>query len=1018
MALKLRESANMRRFFLNTVRWIAILAGLWMLTSPALAQRLCSDLINPVFPAAVPQNKSFFLSRLQQAIDSREKDIRKILSAINTVQGTDLELELVRKQLREEVQIELYNLQKTPDLENIAVYAATNVPLYTLISHGMMSKVLAKNVWFRTPEATRNVYVELYEILRQELSDSFLRGFHLLKETRDVQYDNFNKMYVLGLNKRGTRSERSPAEIVIFTGNPDTAQRLLEYNSEKIKAAGEQLQLPAFQQVFLGFGAGINPIVITSSAKKNIKAAVDIVLEPTRINNGQDCMAADMIAIHKDVEPEFMKALQSRIKLLKVGELSDPHAAVTPLRMNRNFAELKAFREKYKKYLRNPEALIDETTQVVSPHIFVLPFSEFAKYELKEHFAPFFVFFTYKSQSELENIALDERVQQKAMYAAILGDTKASNDLTQAVQLFRENRHSVIVNQSLFGDVHPSMPFGGRGSKSSMLVRFAYDPKSGLQILQNHRAALLSTEAFNTFGENKISVEAPSRSQAQHAKNLNSLIAEATSRNPKGLLQPPQNPRPTGLQHLREVARTGGLRLLLGNEDPSTNKKEQLSYLWGLPVVSAPLKPREAPTQFSGVLLHPSDVGEEITNFNRARGELNPHMPYRDLLIPFAYSKLNEYTLVRAVDPKMMGTAEIYQDLIQSRRLPVEIESKREKIAQKINLAMKAKDLTQLAPQSALARDLFQYMEELFTHIRHLFPQGVYFKNYGEYGTADMGTQITSFSTPPRQVAEEFLRRVSWVVTQRPGRTQQLGDLEVIPLMEHANWEMGTRFVFQLLKNPDQLMFQYRMKIAKTQMGHPKEFRVDFIDGEAVHSRPRFSPEYLLPESQEAARAFNEFFKKVPHELRTLSGGADVAKLEDGSWTIIEFNFGPYSGTFTPHYFTFDYHQMISFIAGQPTQWLSEMQNVAKGGFESRAQYLQKLKYVRPLFEKKEPFEELSVYEVVRFFRDLDFEAFFKNPNREKAQDLREEYRKLLTPYMNNESIRILWQTIDNKLPR
>ncbi len=46
-----------------------------------------------------------------------------------------------------------------------------------------------------------------------------------------------------------------------------------------------------------------------------------------------------------------------------------------------------------------------------------------------------------------------------------------------------------------------------------------------------------------------------------------------------------------------------------------------------------------------------------------------------------------------------------------------------------------------------------------------------------------------------------------------------------------------------------------------------------------------------------------DFFKTAPPEMRHLSGGADVARLADGRWVIIEFNFGASSVTMWPGYF-------------------------------------------------------------------------------------------------------------------
>lgn len=120
---------------------------------------------------SVPANKRAYFNMVADAISKHREEFRELLLRFDNIPGTDLELELVDRILKDELDIELFNLERTPTLNNVVVYGATNVPFYTLIAHGVVPKSISKNVWFRTPELTRELYLELFNLLK----DIYLR---------------------------------------------------------------------------------------------------------------------------------------------------------------------------------------------------------------------------------------------------------------------------------------------------------------------------------------------------------------------------------------------------------------------------------------------------------------------------------------------------------------------------------------------------------------------------------------------------------------------------------------------------------------------------------------------------------------------------------------------------------------------------------------------------------------------------------------------------------------------------
>lgn len=964
----------------------------------------------------VPSDKALFFKQISKAIETNKTQLEAILLRFNNVPGTKLEFDIVKKQLTEEVDIELYNLNNTPVLENIAVYASTNVPLYTLVSHGFMTKAIAKNVWFRTPETTRDVYIDLYNVIKNAMPDGSLDGLNLLVDSRDVQYDNFNKMYVMGMNKKGTRIERPPSEMVIFTGNPATAKKIVESNTRRVKEDGPKYNMKPFKQVFLGFGAGINPIIVPESAITNLDQAVHLSMEPIRINCGQDCMAADFYAVSGRVVKEYVSKLVGEIRKLKPGHNTDINAGYTPLTMSKNFSNLIAFRDKYKQYLVNPDATIDENSKLVSPHVFVFPYHMFKEVELYEHFGPIFTIYTYKNESELDSIARDERVQSKAMYATILGGNKASKDITSAAQIFRQTRHHVIVNNTLFGDIHPNMPFGGKGPLASMIVNFEYNGSDKVSITTGHRPKLISSEANLAFGKPQVSHNLALLSSKELRTELDKIIQTASQPASqvnfadfrwKKLKFPQTASRPRGISEIRRLIKSEGLFIATDEQVQSRQDKLDFYKLYGAkPYPVSSIEGQSLKTT-KGVVLHPSGIGDATTYLNQVRGSLNPHLGWGHLNGLLSDQKYLEYVITEAIEPGRMPHTESFKTLKNNKVLSEGLIKMLSDLRQNLDNMTRTKNSLSDNDRSILQAQLNRTIETLFHDLRRWFPEGAFLKNFGEFGTADLGNQITTFASSSNALTSDFLRRFESSL-QVNKKNFPFISREYQKLMKSNRWEISTAFVNQLLINSEELLVQSRVKIAKTEMGFPIEVRVDFIDGESVHSRVRFGSEYLPDETKEAAEVLNQFFKKAPEPLRYMSGGADIAKLMDGSWVIIEFNFGSASGTLSPRYFPIDSNLLISNLQGHATPLIQYLENNFKNGLEAQLNSLNSLKNVRPLFWKANGLSDLSVSEEGKYYRDRYLQEWEKNPTRENAEIVMNEIRSLLADWNQQEDIQNL----------
>lgn len=938
------------------------------------------------------EKKTAFFNQVADILEKNKKEIESILSAINTPEGTAFEFEQSIDALRNAEHIELFNLQNSKTLNHAAVYASTNVPLYTLVVHGLIPASISKNVWFRTPERTRGIYQRLYDLIFSNLDLSFQKGLHLLTENRDTQYDSFRKTYILGLNSNGN-FQREPSEIVIFVGSPKTSETIQNQIRNEISKTEANR---AVKLVFISYGAGMNPMIVTESAGKNIERAVDATIENISINCAQDCSVPKLYAVHKKVAAKFKKSILEKIRKQRPEDYRS-------LSMTKDFSRLVQYRAKYQARLANPEALLKPETQQASPHLFEFSVADLRELDLQEHFAPFITLLTYETDDELLSIARDERMQQQAMFAEVFGSDQATHDLNRARDIFKEQGHLVWVNRNLFSMESANMPFGGAGVDTSAVITFQKKKGSPVVVTRGHYPTLFSQEAFQHFAKAAAAVHAPSQPPEFYQKRLEETLRQAHDRSFKvdkpawkdfepnfdaGL-------RPRGIAALQEIARKRGVKKFYSGYTLSREESKIFDRWQGTKMVGPGREPKK---QVDGVMIHALSIGENLNVMNRVRGEVNPFEGYANLAGILDLDKRIEYEVAEAIYPGIMPRTETLSQLREAKQISTEFETKRlaalaqvrEWIERKQNLSKEERSALQTQP-----RDL---VESLFVEVRKIFPEGAYFKNFGEFASGDLGNSVTTFAASSKHIADEFLRRVERAISDSRLHFAKKSSQFDIPIPDDA-WEIGSLFVKKLLLAHETIVAQQRVVIDKTELGYPFEMRIDFVDGEAVIGRTRFSLEYQPEAIEKASSIINEFFKRAPEEFRYLSGGADVARLSDGRWVVIEFNFGPYSGTLAPEYYPIESHQYVSILQGQKTAFLKELEAVYQAGQDARIKKLKSLKHIRSVWWRHEE-SEASVEDIGRYFRDRmlqDWAAQGADPS--QAQATLDAIRSLFAAY-------------------
>jgi hypothetical protein len=913
---------------------------------------------------AVIRNKAKYFADILWLVENSGMELRKELRQVNNELGSDIEMAQVKAFLRGIGRFEMASLENIETIENAVIYGSTNVPLYTLITQVLLVGSFSRNVWVRTPEATRDLYIRLFQMLRTYLPTEYTENIHLVTDSSDLAYDNFNRIYVMGLSRSGRYAVRPPSELVVLTGNPDTARGMIERNARNLQKIAPDN--PGRKQLFLGFLAGVNPAVVVPSAREQIKHVVDQLVFPFLVNAGQDCMNSDLVFVHSNIASELQNALVKKMSGLKMTEKGDAQTGISPVTMAKSFDRLLAYREKYKKYLVTPEAKIDPSSRRVEPHLFVIPFSEFSGLEIQEHFAPFMTIVKYSSVDQLRTASLDPRIQKKAMMALLFGGNSMSRDLQEARDVFRESQHAVVTNSHLYNEFDMNMPFGGQGTDSSMSVLADIGAGGGLRLQSRHRPLLISREMELAFP----------RTSSQDRFNLGVNKVEADSRQSENPL----------LVKAKQVARQEGLFLVSPTVLTLANNKQQ-EALYGIKIKSPKVNGNLQRT--AGVALHRKSIADQFQT-SSISGRINLLNDDPRVLAKYN-SKAEELSLVQKVDPSLMPSTKIFAEVEDSMKA-ISLESRRKELVEFLN-NFKVKGPAREFSDLEIKLDLL--VSDFLEVVRAHFPKGAYIKNYGEFASGDYGNGVTTFGTSSLQTSREFLLWFSEIQKQNPSR--KLNDPKIIYYLRSRHSANGARFVLQLLLDPQVLIVQERLDVMQTQSGQPMEFRVDFMFGEPVGVRMRYGYEYAPNESEMAMTVLREFLQKAPPEVRHLSGGADVGFLKNGKAIIFEFNFGGASGTLYPEYYPFEANQIFSYLKGSRTPLLDRAYAILEWPIEEQRDFVKSQRNEKPIWWKTN-IADISQLEWARWLRDQHLERWRKSEDRsgESTEEVRENLRILL----------------------
>lgn len=963
---------------------------LWLMHSHARAElNLCESRFDLPSSTKISINSEYFNS-LADLIETHRQEFINALVEIDNYKGAEYEVEQAIKTLRGVQYHELHYLKRINGLKNIAIYGSTNIPLYTLVLHAIIPASTGAQVWFRTPERSRQTYLKLFSLI-EKYSPKDLSNINILHEKRDVQYDDFRRKYVLRLTKkrRNFLDEDGPAEVVLFTGKPETGNNIRERNLEKLKQVGFR-----GKQLFLQFGTGLNPVVITDRAEPLVDKIINDTTLSIQINTSQDCIAPKFYLLDSSLSHRYLELLLNKISNLHFGLPNSEGADYSPLTFSESLDDLVGFREKYAKYLKTPDAVIDRASRRVDPHVFVFPFSMFNEVPLVDHYAPFLIHFIYDDQDQLLTAANDSRVRKRAMFATIYGE-HGDTALVHVRKAFEDNFHTTIMNQSVFVEESGNFPFGGYSGDASSLSLISGN-SDGVLEFNFHRPLLFSREVAEFFS---VTLESPSTSLLKpDGTPRDDLLADLMARGSftiegenQGLslsgIQLPENHDWVSLSELREASlRYGQYTYVHKNPPQSIEEEDSDRLMYGENVI---YRNTGTPLEVPGVVLHPSFAGKEVRNLNAVRGSFNPHLGYLSFQDILRDDKDAERQLVEAILPGAMPKSTSLKRFFDENEEPF---TRFERARNHALALISSRNFEELKPLlTGLVRDLF-------TSINGQFPRGAFLKNFDEWATGDLGNQVTSFSQNEDYLVWEFIHHLERYLS---GRRNLEETLDLKSVIENQHYASGLKFIVQLLMDHDQILVQERVQLASTQLGFPLEFRVDFLYGQAIASNLRYSHEFYPVEADEAKAALNQFFAQAPTEIKMLSGGADVAQLASGQYVILEFNFGASSGSLLPEIFPVRSNLIKSNLQGRQTPLIEKLEGIFDQGLEAQKTYLLSLQEETDLWIKRN-IAQMSRSEVARYFRDRYLQEWSKNPSTSTKDSLIQRLTTLLTPVFSN----------------
>lgn len=450
--------------------------------------------------SSTKQEKRAFYQFLANILKD-EKNQEKLIEILKPISGDSdgalYEIEQSIKALEGVIDKEMGYINHLQELRKLSVFGSSNIPLYSLVLQAFIPSTFSKEVNYKPASISSKEYSAIYRLLISKIEEKY-----------NISHINLvNRKTFMG--KVTGALDGIPSDLVVYTGSPEKADDMVKKIRNDVTKilSGRDVEESKFKIAFLKFGAGMNPVILHSSASDNQTiAALDSAIEHMGINSGQDCIAPNFTAITSQ------KAVQAKEYLIREVKKIKESGKITSLAFatDRSIEDLISYRESLHKYLITPNSQIIKSQKYVEPHIFIVPFSKFKELDLREFYAPFTVIVTYSSDEELMEIVRDPRLEKKAMFAQYFGDPDKGTDV---IKELKRTKHNVIYNQSVFLEEDGNKPFGGSGPDASSRYVINFDGRQS-SVTRVNEPLLISKSVAELYprGSNNTNFKIPAMS--------------------------------------------------------------------------------------------------------------------------------------------------------------------------------------------------------------------------------------------------------------------------------------------------------------------------------------------------------------------------------------------------------------------------------------------------------------------------------------------------------------------------
>ncbi|MFG1796397.1 aldehyde dehydrogenase family protein [Nocardia sp. NPDC049149] len=365
-------------------------------------------------------------------IDCRRDQIRDVLTPIATIDSVDTEI-ADSIDLLNTAGVEYAAYRQADPETQLRVFLPANNLLYSLALFVALPSLFCGNVLARPASRVKSAYLELAAILS------------------DGPIDIGDRMRTYS---QATFAEISQGSVVVFSGKPENGRAV-----DKECASG----------LFLGFGTGINPIVIGRDLSgPELTNAVEATVAARLYNNGQDCLCPDAIFVDAAVADEFVAALVRRLATIPVvstgttpGLISAPLADMTTY--DRAVAELDTLESAL---VWTGEISADDRHCPIGVAVRRLP--EIAR-SVPELFGPIFNVVVYDHLDQVVDFLDAPETEPYGMYLSVFG-------VAELVGVDRVGSARNTGARTAFEFENGHEPFGGFGSNGTISAGVGREP--------------------------------------------------------------------------------------------------------------------------------------------------------------------------------------------------------------------------------------------------------------------------------------------------------------------------------------------------------------------------------------------------------------------------------------------------------------------------------------------------------------------------------------------------------------